>query len=253
MKIKVLITIACISTLGCYDPEDYDTQEFNADNYNNYLTITSEKDSIEANGSASTTILASISKNANPELREIEFTTSKGIFTLNGTKTIKVRADEFDPNNSNKIVAAVQLRSDNSEGTAQVIAKVKYLEQSVSTKFFRVYPEKINIESNSFYITQHLSSSDTVVATLQRSFGIPTSGQKVDFFVINEHQDTVVNTIKETGFYRAHTMNSDVNGKVSIIFSLGDNTYLGNLKIVGYLKRPDGKILKDSTNIKVTL
>lgn len=245
----ITIMALIVSCVGCYNPEDYDDAEFNPANYEKYLQLTTDIDSIAADGSATVAIQAVISKRSKPEFREIELTTTKGVFIPQGTKVIKVKADEYFGSDTERIVAKATLRSEPSATTATITAKVKYLEQSEVVKFYPVPPTSIAVESKTFFITQSLASADTVSATLKRPGGIPTAGQPVDFFVVNNLGDTVVNTIKETGYYRQHARSSNDKGVSSFIFSLGDN-YLGKLKIIAYTKAGQ-QVLADSTFIEV--
>jgi hypothetical protein len=245
----VTLIALIVSFVACYNPEDFDDVEFNPTNYEKYLQLSTDIDSIAADGSATVAIMAVISKRSKPEFREIELTTTKGVFIPQGTKIIKVKADEYFGSDTERIVAKATLRSEASATNATVTAKVKYLEQSEVVKFYRVPPTSITVESKAFFITQSLASADTVSATLKRPGGIPTAGHPVDFLVINSLGDTVVNTIKETGYYREHARNSNDKGASSFIFSLGEN-YLGKLKIIAYTKAGE-QVLADSTFIEV--
>lgn len=251
MKKKFLFISLALLAFGCYEPTAYDANEFDPENYNKYLSIRTEHDSIAADGKSFSSVIVSISKSTKPANREIELTTSKGLFPLNGTKTIKIKADEFDPIDANNIIAQAQLRADASEGFATITAKVLYLETADTLKFYPVYAETITVESMQFYLKPTLADADTVVAILRRKSGTPTAGQQVDFFVINESNDTIVNTVKQTGFYRNFTKTSDDKGRVFMTFSQDDVAYRGSLTIVGQAKIRNGTTLTDSTIIKV--
>lgn len=235
--------------MGCYDPDQYDDTEFNPDNYEKYLQVRIGKDSIAADGSATVSVEVLISKRSKPEYREIEITATKGAFIPQGTKTIKIKADEFDAQDKELIVAKATLRSEPSAANVSISAKVRYLEQTASVKFHRVAPTGIAVTSKKFFITQSLASVDTVIATLKRQGGTPTAGHPVDFFVITEANDTVVNTQTRKGYYREHKRESNDKGETSMIFSLGQ-PYLGRLKIISYTEVKSTS-LKDSTYIEV--
>jgi hypothetical protein len=208
--------------------------------------------SIPADNTSNIKVTAYISNIADIDKREIEFITEAGTFVENSKQTlIKTAKDTLVINNEEYLSTSVVLKANNSiSENVKVTAKIYEYSSSLHVGFTESIPNSLKISANVFGIDNTFKSEALLTVNLRSETGFPSSGNQVEFLVLNASDNKIFTNAK----FREQQLTVNATGQASTLFTagnlmLGANKFEGELKIIGRLKNMES--IADTLTINI--
>ena len=226
-RIVFVLTIIIISCVP--DAEEY---KFNTATNENVIKIDTKPDSIELilDGVNSIPITILVPEKIDSSINHVNIETSIGVFTENGLDKITIECDRKIKSylDQGYLVGRVTLKSTNqNKRVGFVVAEVKGFEARSRVVGVTAFADSIFIEADKFVIENNYSSEIKITASLKRSPGLPTQGQKVNFRVLIPGLGDVTNPDN----FRDINNRSNDKGETSLLMTIGDIDYEGDILI----------------------
>jgi hypothetical protein len=217
--------------------------QFSSPNYDTYLQLGTSSPSILADGFTSAQIEVEQPIDTKDDFISITFTTTKGTFE-NGTKTITKSSLVVKNGDQYTRKAIVQLTSTTQIGDAVVEATIKNTSKKITVKFEKAFPEDIQLTTSALSLAPGFNNSITLTTNILREKGIPSAGHEATLQVFDKNGT-------EIGSFLNLVTTSDGNGNLSNKFTLGNQSYSGNLTVRATTKNQSGTILPKEITVIV--
>jgi hypothetical protein len=231
--------IAMLFAFGCYKENEVpDTDIF---------TDIDVPDSLIADGVSKAIISVELPNETITAKRAVQFTTTKGLFDVEGKNTISVLASDIYINGEKHVIAKTNLISDNEEGACVVSVKVQNYLRLDTINFIRAFPNSISVAVDKLNYKPDITAELSITVQLKRltGEGKVSTGQFIKLAVFDRDGQSI-------GNFRNKTTMIDVDGKCVNTFSIPASLgYNGQIKIVATAANSYSTEISDSTFVNV--
>lgn len=235
------LALGAILLSGCYKQSEFDPLDLDPDKVIERLQAS--PDTLPANGTSTSVIIALLPKGGR-EGADVSFTTSRGIFTENGTASCSVKTKVAMLDGEVRVFATATLRSTQTAGVATVSAKLGDYEKQLTVSMGANLPTSLALSVPSLIMESTPASEVEITALLTSATGPVTIGQIIEMQVL----DTA---LVSRGSFRVEENQSNTEGKCRFVFSImPDTAYTGPLTIYGSTAGASGP-LQDSLTIYI--